>query len=282
MTANSDFPDTSAMSCRFIPLHEDLSQSPIIVPVTVTELGTLTCALELSDVFDYNHTFVGNYQYDFSFEFSSNNGITFTASQAIATLYVDNCAIVPGTPVPWDTIVLIALPFLLFPIWWFFPLLCYPKAPVAPVAPMSIAAATTVAPEPLAEPLLAAPPPPVAAPPTKLKQKWAKVDTSHYIWARSGGGASPLHTNWGALGAVASAPGVKVTVVEDAEMARIPSIKDIKEEEPHQAEVQELETVDGKKSCCGSCGTFFVSCVCFVPYALGNCYNKCAAMRPRK
>lgn len=36
--------------------------------------------------------------------------------------------------------------------------------------------------------------------------KWAPVDTSHYVWSRSGGTARPLSVRWGPLGDTPSAP----------------------------------------------------------------------------
>jgi hypothetical protein len=164
----------------------------------------------------------------------------------------------PGTPVFSDTPVYLFAPLLLIPLllWFFWPLLAGSEA-VSSKKPI-VAEVAVAAP---------APPPPVPAP-APPKKKWATVDASNYIWARSGGGAAPIRTEWGALGAVKSAPGAVNEEVKDASGASI--------EIPLSASIVSSKSYrEGRPSCCARC--YLGCCRCFL-----GCYLKVASMRPER
>jgi len=175
------------------------------------------------------------------------------------------------------------IPFLLFPLLllllWFF----WPRMPggkkffdpdeefTAPHLDENTVAPLVPPMKPMAPPTL---PPPVEK---KRIRKWAKVDTSHYIWARQGGVARPMEVGWGATGAPESAPvkegeveyskpKVKPVVVEE-EPPLLPDEPDEPPEPMTFEEEPEFEDLEWDRCCCGICS----SSACF---CCKNCFSR--------
>jgi len=232
--------------CRFVALLPNSNaHPPLFYPAAFISSTRITCILNLADT---NIQFSADREYQWSLEVSMD-GVLYTQTASIAQFTVPLC---PLPPVPLvldpETLIIIgaaAALLLLCCLWWFWPLL-FGTAAVAAVAGGSAVAA-------------AAP----ASVPAGGKGKWAKVDTSSYIWATSGGGAAPLKTQWGELGATGSAPMGDAKIVEVD--GRAPKGANI------QADPSDSEQ---KKGCC-SCWTNCCN-------GISNCYSKCAGMRPTR
>ncbi len=97
------------------------------------------------------------------------NGIAYTNSGL--TVPVSDCLNAPINAAAVAAGVIVGVLVLLFLLWWLWPLLCGVTAAVA--APTIIAA-------------------PLLATGKTADGKWAKVDTSNYIWAKDGGAARPV------------------------------------------------------------------------------------------
>lgn len=155
-------------------------------------------------------------------------------------------------------------------------------------------------------------PPPSLPPPKEKKKvrKWAKVDTSHYIWARDGGTARPMEVGWGATGAPESAP-VKAGEVEYVTQSSLQSV--VQKEEPTAAPMipkveepigdfeaeEDFEERQWDRCCCGLCRSNACDCCkksmmasffcCSFTGAIcskfckpcASCYNCCDKLRPR-
>jgi hypothetical protein len=239
-----------------------------------------------------------NSSYSYSLEISID-GRTFTRSLAITTVDLSfNCQ-TSITSVPTDTTaitsvtdddddedeiiigVVIGLFLLLLLLWCLWPLLVgvapKPKKEAAAAAasiPM-VAATTVAAPDPPVEPE----PTPAAVPEpgaTATKQ-WKTVDTSSYIWATSGGGAGPMPTQWGNLGATDMAPVGTDAKTRDVEgpveptTVAAPAAPAAPTPAPEPKEdLPEFKPAAPRQSCCATfCGS------------IAACYASCAALRPQ-
>jgi len=232
--------------------------------LTMPDLGVITS----------NSSYPANVTYDFEV---SLDGRAYTRSSTLAILSFPAC---PSDPTGGSSVItdgdvgddqgivldeggLIGLivglaALLLFLIWFFLPLMCGTPAKPPVVTKPVIAATSTVA-------------APVAAPaPVPMEQpaagKWKVVDTSSYIWATSGGGAAPMKTQWGNLGATAMAPTLNAqsTVVEGPAAP----VQPVKTAAPTPAQsTTDYQPAAADSSCCG----------CWA-----NCYAKCAGMRPQR
>ena len=157
-------------------------------------------------------------------------------------------------------LLLAALFFLLFLLWFLYPLItgkkANPKAAGAGAAGAIPASSTAVA-----------APAPVEMTATKVvTQKWKTVDTSSYIWATSGGGAAPMKTNWGELGATNAAPTLNAKTSE----------MDVQVEVPVEATAAEKQAAADAQAAAfrpegASCGD-----------KVFGCYASIAALRPER
>jgi hypothetical protein len=136
----------------------------------------------------------------------------------------------------WLLFLLLALTLAL--LWFFWPLLCPSKYQEMEedIAP---AEAVAVTPKQVNE---------------GGQKQWKTVNASNYIWANSGGGAAPMKTQWGKLGATSSAPGAVGEEVQAAPQQEAPRANQMVAPTP-------------------SCGTR----VCL---AVTGCYTAAAACRP--
>merc|ERR1712130_345846 len=171
---------------------------------------------------------------------------------------------------PWHFILLF-FPLLLLLCWFFWPRMPAGKKftdPDEEIIVPQIDGEITVPPIPPHTPL----DPPKVPPPTEKQRvrKWAKVDTSHYIWARDGGTARPMEVGWGRTGAPESAPVKQGEVVYAKKKSPKPVIV---EEETHQSVMSEpepiavvetsdpeFEDLEWDRCCCGLCRTDFCFC----------------------
>lgn len=217
--------------------------------------------------------------------------------------------IVTTTAFPWGILLLIAL-LLLCLVWFLFPKMpakkTFEEAFDEQTAPQldEIAVAPII---PAAAPL----PPPSLPPPKEKKKirKWAKVDTTHYIWARDGGTARPMEVGWGKTGAPESAPVNTGDVEYTVQKAAAPTVVEEPEVQPLQQPVEDygdfedtgddFEDREWDRCCCGLCRSDACSCcksllnltfVCcgtfgkilsFIFKPCMGCYNTCNKLRPR-
>lgn len=277
--------------CRFILDDNEVeNEGQVTVGGTLESDFVITCSLPLVDFFDENNP-VEEGEHRFALEVSLD-GNSFTESRAMATIVVSSCPAplglipVPSEPSePFDPtpVLLVAAPILLFLIWFLWPLMCRKKkvasslqpllAEITPIIPQTVVAVSV--------PALVSEPAAPAKPIVKKTRKWAVVDTSNYIWARSGGGAAPLHCQWGELGATANAPGMLSEVIEEELYDLALDVKPISEAETPASLRSDSETVANDKiSCCQRLS----GCVCYLPLklcsCLDTCYTKMASLRP--
>jgi len=170
--------------------------------------------------------------------------------------------VIAPTPFPvWLPILLLLL--FLFLLWFFFPKVPGKKTFEDPTEEFNAPQLEETMIAPIVAPVMPLPPPKLPPPAQKKKiRKWAKVDTSHYIWARDGGTARPMEVAWGGTGAPESAPckagEVEYTVQKTAAAVVVDEpvhqpILDDNLGTDWQVEESDFEEIEWNRCCCGLC-----------------------------
>jgi hypothetical protein len=178
---------------------------------------------------------------------------------------------------PW-WLLLFLLPCLLCLLWFLWPLCCGSGGDDTPDSQLTaslLPAQETVAGAPAT--IMPVTADDSGRPGAVQKRNWSKVDASNYIWARSGGGAAPLVTQWGELGATAAAPGA-IAVMEEDENSIAPGISGSSSASGSIERSGSLEFY--QPSCCGLCCEKLQSSCTSCWGSMINLYATLAAMRP--
>lgn len=233
---------------------------------------------------------------DDSFQYSISGNVLYVYP-------ADNALCIPVAATFPYWALLLAIPFILFLLWFFFPAMPKKKKIVQSTEDIMVPPEVmqTIA-APITPPVVPLAPPPEPPPAVKKKvRKWAKVDTSHYIWSRDGGSARPMEVAWGNSGAPESAPvrdaaDIQFDVIQDgpttttAAPVAAPPIQPVAPapmiDTGGTADEADFSDMEWDRCCCGMCASDSCSCcksimartfqfLFFVSACLGSIFKRC-------